>query len=65
LLPAKAKQQPQQQPIVIGLSDGMHVEIKQGLKLGDKVLDLTSDTAIAKQQQVPQRKKKFGRKKHS
>lgn len=65
LLPAKAKQQPQQQPIVIGLSDGMHVEIKQGLKLGDKVLDLTSDAAIAKQQQVPQRKKRFGHKKHS
>lgn len=42
LLPAEKDQQPKKQYIEIGLSDGMHVEVKQGLKLDDEVLDLSS-----------------------
>jgi HlyD family secretion protein len=38
LLPQKNKKPAKKQPIIIGLSDGINIEIKGGLKLGDKVL---------------------------
>lgn len=50
LLPAVGKQKPQHQPVKIGLTDGMRVEIQQGLKLGDKVLDIPRTTAVAEKQ---------------
>lgn len=39
LLFANAKTEPKHQPVVLGLTDGINVEIKSGLKLGDKVID--------------------------
>lgn len=39
LLPTKKDKKPKQQPIELGASDNINVEIKNGLKLGDKVID--------------------------
>ncbi len=39
LLPAKEDKKPIEQKIETGLSDGMNIEIKKGVKLGNKVLD--------------------------
>lgn len=41
LLPPVGKGKPQQQAVKLGISDGVKIEIKSGLKLGDKVLDKT------------------------
>lgn len=37
--PKSSKEEPKHVPVTIGLSNGVEVEIKSGLKLGDKVLD--------------------------
>ena len=50
LLPAVAKQQPKKQPVKIGLTDGMRVEIQEGLKQDDKVLDIPRTTTVAEKQ---------------
>jgi HlyD family secretion protein len=34
-----AGQAPQERPVVLGMSDGISVEVKEGLQLGDKVLE--------------------------
>ena len=39
LLPTDDPQNPKQQNVVLGISDGVNVEIKNGLTLGEKVLD--------------------------
>ena len=38
LLPSKGKEKPKKQWVQLGLSDGMQVQIKTGLKLGERVL---------------------------
>jgi len=60
LLPAPPSQKPKQQPVKIGLSDGMRVEIQQGLKLGDKVLDIPKTTTVT--EKTPRHKRTSGRK---
>jgi HlyD family secretion protein len=50
LIPAVGQQEPKKQPIKIGLTDGMRVEVQEGLKLGDKVLDIPRTTAVAEKQ---------------
>lgn len=50
LMPVDGQQKPKQQSIKIGLSDGMKVEIQQGLKLGDEVLDIPKTTSVAEKQ---------------
>lgn len=35
------------QPVTTGLSDGIHIEIKKGLALGDKIVDSQQDTGDA------------------
>lgn len=37
------EEKPIEQPIKVGMSDGMNVEIKTGLKAGDQVLDIPED----------------------
>ncbi|MCL5261083.1 MAG: efflux RND transporter periplasmic adaptor subunit [Gammaproteobacteria bacterium] len=44
LLPVKGKKDPKQQPVEIGLTDSINVEIKSGLKLGDQVIDKPDTT---------------------
>lgn len=39
LLFTRAKDEPKHQPVDLGLTDGVNVEIKSGLKLGDKIVD--------------------------
>lgn len=39
LLPTKNGKEPKHQPIELGVSDNMNIEIKSGLKFGDKVID--------------------------
>ena len=39
LLPDKKAEKPKQQPVELGVSDDINVEIKTGLKLDDKVID--------------------------
>ena len=39
LLPPVGTAKPKQQPVKLGISDGVNIEIKGGLHLGDKVLD--------------------------
>lgn len=45
LLPPVGKGKPKQQPVKLGITDGVITEIKDGLKLGDVVLDKTEQTA--------------------
>ncbi len=39
LLPNKKSKKPKQQPVELGVSDNINIEIKSGLKLDDQVLD--------------------------
>ncbi|MGD9152957.1 MAG: efflux RND transporter periplasmic adaptor subunit [Gammaproteobacteria bacterium] len=50
LMSVEGQQKPKQQPVKIGLSDGMRVEIQQGLKFGDEVLDIPKTTSVAEKQ---------------
>ncbi|MGD9109231.1 MAG: efflux RND transporter periplasmic adaptor subunit [Gammaproteobacteria bacterium] len=50
LMSVEGQQKPKKQPVKIGLSDGMRVEIQQGLKLGDEVLDIPKTTSVAEKQ---------------
>jgi len=45
LLPPQGKEKPKHQPVKIGITDGVNVEIKSGLQLGDVVLDKVETTA--------------------
>ncbi len=38
-LPAGAGEKPEERPLTLGMSDGISVEVKDGLQLGDKVLE--------------------------
>ena len=49
LLLEKKETEPKHQPIELGMSDGINVEIKKGLKLGDKVLDNAENTNASSQ----------------
>ncbi|MFA6408732.1 MAG: efflux RND transporter periplasmic adaptor subunit [Gammaproteobacteria bacterium] len=40
MTPKDGEEKPLEQPVKIGMSDGMNVEIKEGLKAGDQVLDI-------------------------
>lgn len=44
MAPPKPDITPEKRPVTIGLSDGINVEITQGLKLGDHVCDQQTDT---------------------
>ena len=46
LVLVEGQQKPKQQPVKIGLTDGMLVEIQKGLKLGDEVLDIPKTTSV-------------------
>lgn len=46
LLPTKKGEKPQEPSIELGISDSINVEIKSGLKLGDKVLDQPEVTVV-------------------
>ncbi len=46
LLPGKHSKKPQEQPVDVGISDGINVEITRGLKLGEKVLDQSDVTVV-------------------
>jgi len=46
LLPVKKGQKPHEQPVELGISDNVNVEIKSGLKLDDKVLDQVDQTVV-------------------
>lgn len=61
LVPVEGQQKPKQQPVKIGLSDGMRVEIQQGLKFGDEVLDIPKTTSVA-EKQVRRKHRSGGRK---
>jgi hypothetical protein len=44
LKPKKNQKKPEEQEIVLGLSDGIHAEVKSGLDENAKVLDNTTPT---------------------
>jgi len=46
LLPVKGDKKPKEQPIEIGISDSINVEIKSGLKLDDQVIDQPDVTVV-------------------
>jgi HlyD family secretion protein len=46
LLPAKKDDKPKEQPIELGISDSINIEIKSGLKFGDKVVDQPDVTVV-------------------
>jgi HlyD family secretion protein len=48
LLPTKKDKEPKQQPVELGVSDNINVEIKIGLKLGELVID-QPDTTVTTQ----------------
>ncbi|MCL5260753.1 MAG: efflux RND transporter periplasmic adaptor subunit [Gammaproteobacteria bacterium] len=47
LLPTKKDKTPKHQPVELGISDGVKIEIKSGLKVGDKVIDKPEVTATS------------------
>lgn len=46
LLPQPRGQKPKEQPVSLGISDNINVEIKSGLKLGEQVIDQADSTAV-------------------
>ncbi len=50
LLPVKNGKKPQEQPVEVGISDGINIEIKSGLKFGVKVVDQNDTTVVTQNQ---------------